>query len=58
VIAGRMADAAISVEQLKTLVPAGRMGTPGEVAGLIAFLCTDAAAYINGQVIGVNGGMA
>ena len=39
------------------MVPAGRAGTPQEVAALIAFLCSQAAGYINGQVIGVNGGM-
>jgi NAD(P)-dependent dehydrogenase (short-subunit alcohol dehydrogenase family) len=36
--------------------PMGRMGKPGEVAGLVEFLCSDAAAYINGQVIGIDGG--
>ncbi len=38
-------------------IPAGRLGTPAEVAWTIAFLCSQKAAYINGQVIGVNGGM-
>ena len=57
VIAGRMADAAFPPEVVKQLVPAGRAGTPDEVAALVRFLCSDAAAYINGQVIGVNGGM-
>ena len=36
---------------------AGRAGRPEEVAALIGFLCSEAAGYINGQVIGVNGGM-
>ena len=58
VIAGRMADAAFDAAQVKAMVPAGRAGTPGEVAALVAFLCSDAAGYINGQVIGINGGMA
>jgi 3-oxoacyl-[acyl-carrier protein] reductase len=57
VIAGNMAAAAFEAEQIKQLVPAGRVGTPQEVASLIAYLCSDAAGYINGQVIGINGGM-
>jgi 3-oxoacyl-[acyl-carrier protein] reductase len=57
VIAGRMSEAAFTAEQIKALVPAARAGTPAEVADLVAFLCSDAAAYINGQIIGVNGGM-
>jgi len=57
IIAGRMASAAFDAEQLHLLVPAGRAGTPDEVAALVAFLCSDAAGYINGQVIGINGGM-
>ena len=58
VIAGRMTSAAFDDEQIRQLVPAGRAGTPEEVAALVSFLCSDAAGYINGQVIGINGGMA
>jgi 3-oxoacyl-[acyl-carrier protein] reductase len=58
VIAGRMAEGSFDAAQIKALVPAGRAGTPQEVAALVRFLCSDAAAYVNGQVIGVNGGMA
>lgn len=58
VIEGRMADAAFPPERVRELVPARRAGRPEEVAALVAFLCSDLAGYINGQVIGINGGMA
>ena len=58
VIAGRMAAASFDDAQVKAIVPAGRAGTPDEVAALVRFLCSDAAGYVNGQMIGVNGGMA
>lgn len=45
-------------EELLKLIPAGRVGQPQEVAALIAFLCSDAAAYITRQTISVNGGLA
>ncbi len=58
VVAGAMADATFTPEAIKQMVPAGRAGSPDEVAALVRFLCSDAAGYVNGQVIGVNGGMA
>ena len=57
VIRGGMADDTFSDEVIKQMVPAARAGTPEEVAALVGFLCSDAAGYINGQVIGINGGM-
>ena len=57
VIEGRMAGDAFPPEVIRQMVPAGRAGRPAEVAALVAFLCSDAAGYINGQVIGINGGM-
>jgi 3-oxoacyl-[acyl-carrier protein] reductase len=38
-------------------IPAGRFGTPEDIAGVVAFLCTDDASYINGQVINIDGGL-
>ena len=58
VIAGRMAEAAFPAEVVKQLVPAARAGTPQEVAALVGFLCSGEAGYVNGQVIGIDGGMS
>lgn len=43
--------------RLREQIPLGRLGTPEDVAQAVAFLASDAAAYITGQVIHVNGGM-
>jgi len=40
---------------LKEEIPAGRLGKPSEIAGLIAFLLSEDASYINGQILSVNG---
>ena len=58
VIAGKLSEASFDAERIKQIVPAARAGTPDEVAAVVTFLCSEAAAYVNGQIIGVNGGMA
>jgi 3-oxoacyl-[acyl-carrier protein] reductase len=44
-------------EKFMEQIPLGRMGTPEDVAEAVYWLCSDAAGYITGQVIHVNGGM-
>lgn len=45
------------IEALKVDIPLGRVGKPSEIASVAEFLCSDAAEYMTGQVIGVSGGM-
>lgn len=58
IIEGSMTKDLYDKEILKKVVPMKRAGTADEVAALVAFLASDAAAYISGQVIGINGAMA
>jgi 3-oxoacyl-[acyl-carrier protein] reductase len=57
----RLADAGGSLEQAeaaaRTEVPAGRLGTPEEYGDLVAFLCSERAAYLTGTVIPLDGGL-
>jgi 3-oxoacyl-[acyl-carrier protein] reductase len=45
-------------DELAKLTPLGRLGTPEEVAAAVAFLCSEAAGYITGAVLAVDGGLS
>jgi 3-oxoacyl-[acyl-carrier protein] reductase len=57
IIATDMIEGTFDAEAIKALVPMQRAGQPGEVAELVAFLASEQAAYISGQVISINGAM-
>ena len=45
------------VDLVGPMVPVGRAGTPADIAAACSYLCSEAASYVTGQIIGVNGGM-
>jgi 3-oxoacyl-[acyl-carrier protein] reductase len=46
----------VTLERALARHPLGRLGTPGDVAGVVAFLCSDRARFVTGQTINVSGG--
>ena len=57
IISTAMTETVFDAETIKSLVPMKRAGTANEVADLVAFLVSEKAAYITGQIISINGGM-
>ena len=58
IIESRMSENHFDAQTIKNFVPMKRAGKTEEVAALVAFLCSDDASYISGQLIGINGAMA
>lgn len=58
IIVSPMTETSFPKETINAIVPMKRAGRPEEVADLIAFLASDRAAYISGQIISINGAMA
>jgi 3-oxoacyl-[acyl-carrier protein] reductase len=56
-IATGMIEGTFDADMVKRMVPMQRVGQPQEVADLVAFLASDQAGYISGQVISINGAM-
>lgn len=55
----RLVKGALGIEDISTLdatAPFGRVCRPEDVAGVVAFLCSEEAGYVTGQIIGVDGG--
>jgi 3-oxoacyl-[acyl-carrier protein] reductase len=57
IIATGMASPAFEPARIAELVPMKRAGTPEEVADLVAFLASEAAGYVTGQIIAISGGL-
>ena len=58
IIATPMTDGLFDAAAIERLVPMNRLGLPEDVAGVVAFLTSEDAAYVTGQVLSVSGGMA
>ncbi len=54
---GFMSDISGAVETYSAPIPMRRMGTPEEIAAVVAFLASSAASYVNGAAITVDGGL-
>jgi NAD(P)-dependent dehydrogenase (short-subunit alcohol dehydrogenase family) len=50
-------DPAAAEARYRAAIPLGRIGRPEEVAGLVAWLCSDAAVYMTGQALALDGGI-
>lgn len=57
IIETAMTEGTFDAEAIRQMVPMKRAGKPEEVASLVAYLASEEAAYISGQVISINGGM-
>jgi 3-oxoacyl-[acyl-carrier protein] reductase len=58
IIGTPMTEGLFDAKAVERLVPMNRMGLPDEVAAMVAFLASEEAGYVTGQIICVSGGMA
>ncbi|WP_018142017.1 3-oxoacyl-ACP reductase FabG [Thioalkalivibrio sp. ALJ7] len=58
IIESPMSESSFDADTVRSMVPMRRAGQPAEVANVVGFLASEAASYVSGQVIGVNGALA